>query len=580
MKTTMNSRISLQLKFFVFVQSLFAFSLTAPSVASTAINIKDTNYQIPKDAYFVSPNGKATNSGKTPDSPWTVTKAIESAPSGATIVFRGGTYRNGSTKITKKLTLQPYPHEKVWLKGSVEVKDWVAEGGIWRKNGWTYSFPRNLSGIYFDPKYPMAGHRDMVYIDGVSLKQVISKAAVGPGRFYVDSINKVLYIGNNPANKTVEATTEEKAAFIIVKRASSNASETVVRGLGFAHYADSAVRVLAPRVTLENNTFVWNGVQGVSFSGESPSTDGIVRGNTFSYNGRKGLAANQAHRMLLEGNTISYNNVERFRIEWDAAGVKFIKTDDLTIRNNLVEHNFADGIWVDASSTNAKIVHNISRYNDIIGIYFELSHKAIIASNLAYNNAVGIMVSNTSSARVYNNTLAKNDYNLYVKDTKNKNTNRQEIAAGITWITRNNVFKNNILSNANINFLEASNCETKEPSKLMIAAANHNAYYRKSSTQPQSIIQWSLGSDKCSVGYGSVAAFKSATGYEAQSLVIENVATNPFFVDEANGNYNLKQGSPAIGRGEPLPPDIASAIGVAPGEPVDMGALQKIVLSQ
>ena len=113
MKTTINSRISLQLKFFVFVQSLFALSLTAPSVASTAINIKDTNYQIPKDAYFVSPNGKDTNSGNTPNSPWTVTKATESAPSGATIVFRGGTYRNVNTNIRKKLTLQPYPHEKV-----------------------------------------------------------------------------------------------------------------------------------------------------------------------------------------------------------------------------------------------------------------------------------------------------------------------------------------------------------------------------------------------------------------------------------------------------------------------------------
>jgi len=471
MKTTMNSRISLQLKFFIFVQSLFAFSLTAPSVASTAINIKDTNYQIPKDAYFVSPNGKDTNSGKTPDSPWTVTKAIESAPSGATIVFRGGTYRNVSTKITKKLTLQPYPHEKVWFKGSIEVKDWVAEGGIWRKNGWTYSFPRNQSGIYFNPKYPMAGHRDMVYIDGVSLKQVISKAAVGPGRFYVDSINKVLYIGNNPANKTVESTTEEKAAFIIVKRASSNASETVVRGLGFAHYADSAVRVLAPRVTLENNTFAWNGVQGVSFSGQNLSTDGIVRGNTFSYNGRKGLGANQAHRMLLEGNTISYNNVERFRIEWDAAGVKFIKTDRSTVRNNLVEHNFADGIWIDFSSTNAKIVRNITRHNDIIGIFFEISHKAVIASNVAHNNAVGIMVSGSSNVRVYNNTLTQNNDNLHVKDTKRRNPNRREAAAGITWDIRNNVFKNNLLSHAHVNTLFPPTSGRGEPLPPDIASA-------------------------------------------------------------------------------------------------------------
>jgi len=464
----MNSKISLQLKFLFF--SVFALCLTTPSVASAAINIKNTNYQIPRGAYFVSPNGKATNSGKTPNSPWTVAKAIESAGSGATIVFRGGTYRNVNTNISKKLTLQPYPHEKVWLKGSIDVKGWVAEGGRWRKDGWTYSFPRNVSSQYMNPKYPMAGHRDMVYINGVSLKQVGSKAAVGPGRFYVDSARNKLYIGNNPAGKTVEATALAKGV-TIWKGGSHSASGTVVRGLGFAHYADTAVNVLAPRVTLENNTFVWNGVQGVSFSGQNLSTDGIVRGNTFSYNGRKGLGANQAHRMLLEGNTISYNNVERFRIEWDAAGVKFIKTDRSTVRNNLVEHNFADGIWIDFSSTNAKIVRNITRHNDIIGIFFEISHKAIIASNVAHNNAVGIMVSGSSNVRVYNNTLTQNNDNLHVKDTKRKNTNRQEIAAGITWDTRNNVFKNNLLSNANVNTLFPPNSGGGEPLPADIASA-------------------------------------------------------------------------------------------------------------
>jgi len=43
-------------------------------------------------------------------------------------------------------------------------------------------------------------------------------------------------------------------------------------------------------------------------------------------------------------------------------------------------------------------------------------------------------------------------------------------------------------------------------------------------------------------------------------------------VDEANGDYRLKTGSPAIDGG-PLNPD-SVAIGVPAGVPVDMGALQ------
>jgi parallel beta-helix repeat protein len=218
-----------------------------------------------------------------------------------------------------------------------------------------------------------------------------------------------------------------------------------------------------------------------------------VRGNTFSYNGLKGLAGVRAHRILVENNTISYNNIEHFSTIWDAAGVKMILTDGLIWRRNLVENNFANGMWVDVSSTNATIVNNTTRNNQVMGIFFEISHKAIIASNVAHNNAVGIMMSGSSNVRVYNNTLVKNNNNLHVKETNRKNTNRQEIAAGITWNTRNNVFKNNLLSNANVSTLFP----------------------------------------------------------------------------------------PTSGRGEPLPPDIASAIGVAPGAPVDLGALQsKVILVQ
>lgn len=593
-KTTMTSTFSLQqFKHFLFVKGLLAIVLAAPGVVSAAgsgtagNNIKDTNYSYPTGAYFVSPDGKDSNSGKTPNSPWPVAKALDEAPSGSTIVFKGGTYRNINAKINKKLTLQAFPHEKPWLKGSVVVTGWVADGGIWRKDGWSYSFPQNMSDAYIDPNYPLAGYRDMVYINGVSLKQVASKAKVVPGTFYVDSTNNKLYIGNNPAGKTVEATAQEYA-FRMWKNSTSNPSNTVVRGLGFAHYADEAISVGAPHVTLENNTFVWNGQDGVKFMSQigttlGVSTDAIVRGNTFRYNGAHGIWGGRVDRMLLEDNTISYNNVERFSTIWDAAGIKVIWTDNLIWRRNRVENNFAIGMWVDVSSTNATIVNNIVRSNESNGIMFEISDKAIIASNVVSDNAsAGIMVYNASGARVYNNTLVNNTGNLAIRDTQRNNTKAAEIAAGITWIARNNVVKNNIFSNTTSGaHLQAGNCTTKEASHLMVSSADHNAYHRKPSSNSKSNITWSLGAAKCLVKYNSIDAFNSATGYEANGLAIDNVATNPFFVNEASGDYRLKPASPAIGRGAPLPADIASAVGLTPGVAVDLGALQsKAALAQ
>ncbi len=557
------------------MQSLFVLPLLAPSMADAAIKIKDTSYPIPDRAYFVAPNGRVTNSGKSPNSPWPVEKAIKLAPRGATIVFKGGTYRNISAKINKKLTLQAYPHSKPWLKGSVVVKGWVLEGNKWRFDSWRYSFPLKGNRKMIDPKYPMALKGDMVYVNGRALRQVGSVLMVGPGTFYVDYASHKLYIGNNPTNKRVEATVMKDGLTI----ASKSAASTVVRGLGFAHYADSALRVHAPRVAVENNIFVWNGVQGAGFTG----TDALVRGNTFSYNGRKGLSGYLAHRMVLENNTISYNNVEDFAKTWDAAGVKAVDIQALTMRNNIVEHNSATGMWVDESSTNATIVNNTVRYNEGLGIMFEISHLAIIAANLVYRNATaGIMLSESSGARVYNNTLSMNNKHIVVKDAHRQNIKAAAVAAGIAWDTRNNVIKNNILSRARGSALfEASDCATKKQSKLMIDAADYNAYYRPVSSKPQSLIKWSLGAKRCSVGYASIAAFDAATNFEANALAVDNVATNPFFVDEARGDYRLKPGSPAIGRGAPLPADIAKAIGLPTLVPVDLGALQsKAVLVQ
>lgn len=587
----MNSKLSLQqFKFLFFIHSLCALLLATTARASASgTDIKDTNYPIPSGAYFVSPNGLESNSGKEPTSPWPVTKALTSASSGSTIVFRGGTYRNVKVSIKKKLTLQPYPHEKAWFKGSIEVQGWVADGARWRKDNWNYSFPSNVSSEYIDPNYPMAGYRDMVYINGVSLKQVASITEVVPGTFYVDSANKRLYIGDNPAGKTVEAAALTEALTLGKYDSSSDPSDTVIRGLGFAHYADSGINVGAPRVTIENNTFIWNGVEGVTFWGTSGgtlniSTDAIVRGNTFSYNARKGLGGSRAHRMLLEGNTISYNNVERFSPKWDAAGIKLVKTDGLIWRNNLVENNFACGMWLDVSGTNATIVHNTVRSNERYGILFEVSHKAIIAANVVYKNPTGIHISNSSSARVYNNTLVQNGHNLHIDDSTRNNTNANEIAAGITWIARDHAVKNNILSNPS-RVYSSSTSETlqfhaanttNESSSLMFNTIDYNGYYRTSSSNTPKVVRWSLGGGN-SLVYNSVAAFNSATGFEAHALAIDNAATNPFFVDEANGDFRIKTGSLAIGRGDMLPPDIASAIGLPSGVKVDLGALQTTI---
>lgn len=429
----MNSRTSLQLKFLVLVQGLFALSLASPKVASAAINIKPTKYSIPAGAYFVSPDGRDSNSCKSFNSPCSVEKAIAVAPSGGTIVFKNGIYRNVGTSINKRLTLQAYPGAQAWLKGSVVVGGWVREGNKWRKDGWTASFPALMQKIAVDSKYPMAANGDMVYVNGVALKQVGSKAGVGAGKFYVDYGRNQLYIGNNPAAKTVEATTQ-KRAFAVSQKGSS----TTIKGLGLTHYADQAILVAANNVTLEDNTSVWNGVSGIWLT---QATNATLRGNNASYNGMIGIQAHYSDSLLVENNLISHNNMEQFRPNWAAAGGKFMLSSGVTLRKNTVENNLGTGIWFDISCHKSTVSGNISRNNKSIGLQFELCHLGTATGNLVSGNGAGVFVGDSSSIQVRGNTIVNNKYRdpIIERDSSRVNPNKRECALGMCWITRNNV---------------------------------------------------------------------------------------------------------------------------------------------
>ena len=98
--------------------------LRAAATADAIGQIPDTAYPIPSNALFVAPTGNDTNPG-TQDAPFqTVTHCHRGRTRGATIVLRAGVYRESFGTVTKKVTIQPYPHEQAWLSGSDVVTNW------------------------------------------------------------------------------------------------------------------------------------------------------------------------------------------------------------------------------------------------------------------------------------------------------------------------------------------------------------------------------------------------------------------------------------------------------------------------
>ncbi len=544
----------------------------APDLA--AIGVARTNYPIPPGALFASPQGNNRASGRDRNAPTTLSQAVATVPAGGTVVLLGGTYRGlARLKIPRRMTLQAAPGETPWIKGSVVVSGFVPDGGRWSV-AWNRKLT-HANQLDLDKNNPIAGDTDMVFVAGRSLKQVAALDGVKAGTFFVDTSAKKLVLGEDPSGQVVEATTDETGLEI----KGQESWGTTVRGLGFAHFAERGMEAYTQRLLLENNTFAWNAVRGLVLH----NVDNVVRGNTFACNGLSGMSAVYTDRLLFENNRVLFNNIEGFRGTWSAAGTKMVVARDMTLRNNLYESNQATAMWFDISVLRTNVVGNTLRHNKGLGIFYELCHSGIVAFNVLHDNGVGLMIADSSSVRAWNNTFLDNAKAIVVKDsprileikdegfysTKQKT---EDMAAGTTWISTGNEFRNNLFAGARNEqtvLFEAGPASKGKSSGDMIAALDHNVYARTAPNTPRLLVRWH-GSGK-PVDFDSLASFRAANAaYEANATLLD---ASPL---AAPDGYHLASDSPLLRAGAALPADVtalAVAAGIAlPSEGARIGA--------
>src|SRR4051794_26828053 len=197
-----NRRVS---EFAMFTCLLFLTLATTAPAADAPPTLADTNYPVPENAWFVAPTGIDSHSGKIDAPLRTVSAAINRAPSGSTIVIREGIYRESPGSLNKPLILQPYPHERVWIKGSFEASGWVADPHGWRLDDWRTNFNQaSYESGEITTEHPLAGKPEMVFIDDRPLQQVGSLDVLKQATFFVDTEKHAIYIADDPHKKVVE----------------------------------------------------------------------------------------------------------------------------------------------------------------------------------------------------------------------------------------------------------------------------------------------------------------------------------------------------------------------------------------
>lgn len=548
------------------------------------VQLPDTNYPVPAaNVLHVALTGSDTNPGSAAAPLRHISRAFGASTTGTTIVVHGGVYREATEWIGHRITVQPAPHESVWISGADPVSGWVrdttsiAGTTVWRHDNWTVNFcASGLSSCYnpgiIDPAHPAAGLPDLLFFDGRPFEQVVSLSAITAGRFYVDHTRKSLFVGSDPANHAVEASTREVAMKIY-------GPGSVIRGIGVTSFSphwnnDKHQMVVsgASNVVWENDVFAHSAVAGLGVYGQpgARASGVVVRNSRFVNNGFQGLNAWQTDGLLIEGSAFTYNNAEQFDHGPNelagASGAKISTATNTTVRTSLFDRNIGNGLWFDVQCSNSFAVGNNIYDNVGSGLDYEISHTAFFGSNVIVGNGGGIHVSNADGVSIINNTLAENYAPLRILDDR-----RVENTAGTKII--NNMIWGAAPSSAGTNpeALSYVRDYSSPPrgARQMVAESDYNAYWRSSPAVPGSLAVWYL---PALTRYAGIAQFRSGTGSEVHGWETVGAVASPF-VNAPAGDYRLVTGSPYIRAGKALLPAEAALLGVAADARPSIGVL-------
>ena len=162
----------------------------------------------PPTSVYVANGGSDTNPGTLALPFATIHHTLAVVAAGGTVVVRGGTYRESLGAIKHKVTLEAYPGEQPWVKGSVQVdpSTFTPSGGAWSMPFTTSMCDTCYPSGALDPLYPAAGYPEQVFVDGAPLRQVLNKDVLGPGAFYVDRSAGLLWLNDDPTGHVIEVT--------------------------------------------------------------------------------------------------------------------------------------------------------------------------------------------------------------------------------------------------------------------------------------------------------------------------------------------------------------------------------------
>ncbi|HEY7909444.1 MAG TPA: right-handed parallel beta-helix repeat-containing protein [Thermomicrobiales bacterium] len=385
---------------------------------------------------------------------------------------------------------------------------------------------------------PIVRRREMIFINGDPLRQVVSNGELKPGTFYVAEQSSTVTIVPT-AGVQIEGAMIEVATRTGIF-AVDGARNLTVTGLVFMH-DNTAVGGTAVSFTnctdsvVEDCQFLWNNWAGMTFESTAPqiSQTMTARRNIANNNGGIGLAASRVKDVLYEDNNTSYNNWRGaqgdFRL-WSNAGMKHLFIHGGVYRRHRAVGNQAPGCWFDTDCADIQIEQAFVCQNDGPGVFIEASQgpTSVTDSTICENQKeAGVYSQGGTNVTLEGNILYGNaDAQIQavqgVRPIKNWETNAASSLIAEKWTLRQNTI---VGTDAAPSLADIAN--SAGFFKTFVAGGNVWFSPKKSGT----FIVDGKGTD--------LKGWQSASHQDADAQFVD-----PRYVDPENGDFHLRDDSP------------------------------------
>jgi Protein of unknown function (DUF1565) len=236
--------------------------------------------------------------------------------------------------------------------------------------------------------------REMVFINGVRLNQVMFSHELQPGTFWADAdVTHQLYIwppaGTNMSTADVEVSNAVRSPLLTT----NNVNNFVVRGLTFEY--DNACIQSGSRIEngknilIDSDQFLWNNGQGFGLHGATgPTTENItVQNSKANHNGQMGFSGDEVKYVLYQNDESSYNSwrgAEGGYYEWAFDGSDFFLHHNSQFNGFRAYYNQSSGVHFDTDNANDQVTGMQSSGNNLEGLSIEANQGPFLVQNSTF----------------------------------------------------------------------------------------------------------------------------------------------------------------------------------------------------